>query len=353
MIQLSCLLVGRNSEDFATPPTPLALAAHPDGTRITGRWDEASPEAARGDMADWLLAQGVDEAVDLFTGQPFRVTSWKEPVTLANFFSARHTELEGRLWARLFGLYALGESDIVVSAESDVPVAALYRFLSHYAAFRMEAARTGAEHRRDRPLPYGYWFVGFADADLADAEFWTLLREALFTQHLRHAFDERMQAPAPLFVTEAARLEGAMESFDLGISRACRYEDLQLLTARRWGVAGKVLAPSAHDAAGVCDRVEAALQTGAASAFAYREPSQGDIDSGWRFGCLDPDHRHDRDAFRILPLHRAVAAMPGCEAYLAMPAGTVLSFEDGAFWVQPPGDERSFRDDGDPVDGMA
>jgi len=350
MIQLSCLLLDRSIADFQAPPAPLRLSEHTSGVRLTGRWDHNRLQEGRLAAASWLEAAGFTEAVDLFSGQVFQVRTWLEPLTLANVFSARHALIEGRIWARLFGLYALGESDVVASVDADMPIEALYRLLSHYGAFRLEEHRQASERRRDRPLPYGYWFLGLADSDVADADFWGILRDALYSKHLREAFDDTMETPAPLFLMEAPAVDGEFGSFELGVSRAARLEDDQLRAARRFGVVGRVLAPSAHDAAGICDRLEASLTDAATNTelFAYREAPQGDLDSGWRFGCLDPDHAHDRDAFRIVPLHRAISLNPAFVDYLALPVGAVVSRDEGAMWVQPPGDTKSYRDEDGP-----
>jgi hypothetical protein len=349
MVQLSCAVIGRSPDDMPAPPAPLVVDAHPDGCRVAGAFPSGvSLAEARARMAAFLTEAGVAEAVDLFLGRPFAPAAWGQPPGLADLFVARHAAFGGRVWARLFGLYALGESDVIASVDPKVPEEALYRLLTHYAAFRLDAHYRAVEHRRDRPIPYGYWFLGLADADLADDAFWATLRTELHTQHLRHAFADGMATPAPLFLTEAPAVDEAFGAFDLGVTRAALSEDRQLRAARRFGVAGRVEAPSSHDAAGLCDRLDAALQRAPAEAlelFAYREAPRSDLDSGWRFGCTDPDHVHDRDAFRVVPLHRAVALAPPIADYLALPPGFVVALEEGAFWVQPPGESRAFRDD--------
>ncbi len=348
MVQLSCAVLGRPPADMPPPPPPLQVGAHPDGCRVTGAFEAGTGVAdARALMGAYLAEAGVEEAVDLFLGRPFPPAAWVGPPALQDLFTARHAEFGGRVWARLFGLYALGESDVVASVDPGVPIEALYRLLTHYAAFRLDARERGLDHRRDRPIPYGYWFLGLADAELADDAFWATLRAELHTQHLRHAFSDAMATPAPLFLTEAPAVDEELGAFDLGVTRAALFEDRQLRAARRFGVAGRVEAPSSHDAAGLCDRLDAALQStpqAAAGLFAYREAPRSELDSGWRFGCADPTHVHDRDAFRVVPLHRAVSLAPSIAEYLALPPGFVVAFEDDAFWIQPPGESRAFRD---------
>jgi hypothetical protein len=350
MIQLSFALPGRPPASVPAPPAPLRVADHPDGLRLTGVWSHRDLAAARAEVVAWLVRADATEAVDLFTGRPMTLAELSAPPTVANLFQARHTTLEGRIWARLFGCYALGESDVVASVDPDVPIEALYRLLSHYATFRLaDLADGGGDRRRDRPIPYGYWFLGLADADVADQDFWAMLRDGLHSRHLRSAFDDRMATPSPVFLMEAASVAGEITGWQLGVTRAASLEDLHLRTARRWGASGGIATPSAHDAAGACDRALAA--SAGADRFAYRElPGGGggqpnDLDSGWRLACDDPDHRHDRDSFRIVPLHQAVAAAPELLPYLGLPAGSVVLREAGALWVQPPGHERAWREE--------
>ena len=102
--------------------------------------------------------------------------------------------------------------------------------------------------------------------------------------------------------------------------------------------------PSAQDAAGFCERVLLAFDQGAPRPFfGYREVSKGALDSGWRLGCLDPDHVHDGTTLRIAPLGRARLA--GLVDYLGLPSGWVVTWEEDAFWLTAPGDDKSHRDD--------
>ena len=351
MIQLSFVLRDRSPASVPPPSEPLRVGDHPDGLRVTGVWPHRDLGAARAEVAAWLVRADATEAVDLFTGRPMTIAEIAAPPTLASTFQARHTVLEGRIWARLFGCYALGESDVVASVAPDVPIEALYRLLSHYATFRLDdLAAGGGDRRRDRPIPYGYWFLGLADADVADADFWGMLRDGLHSRHLRNAFDDRMATPSPVFLMEAVSVAGEITGWQLGVTHAARLEDLHLRTARRWGVAGSLRVPSAHDAAGACDL---ALSRPDADRFAYREPAGGgggpgaDLDSGWRLACDDPDHRHDRESFRIVPLHQLVVAAPELMSYLGMPEGSVVLREGGEVWVQPRGHDRVFREDDD------
>jgi hypothetical protein len=356
MVQLSIVLVGVLPEAgnrLAELPEPLVATPHPRGLRVTGVWAGeglGALAAARGALATWLeraLPAG-GEVVDLFTGLPIDAALLRRPVSVQSVCSARHTVVDGRIWARLFGLYALGASDVVASAASDVPVAEVYRLLTHYARWRLESAhegRAGAADAGERPMPYGYGLVGLADADVGDAAFWAMLRERLATEHLREAFDARMVAPAPMVLCEAEDLDlPDPERFVVGVTQTLRVRAAQLAVCERWGLPAdaRLEAPCAADAAGFCSRLD--LVADVRDFFAYREPPKGPLDSGWRFGCLDATHRHDETTLRIAPLARLEKRFPGLAAYLALPPGWVVLREDDAFWVQPPDEARALRD---------
>ena len=373
MVQLSIVLVGVGPEAggrLPELPEPLVATAHPRGLRVTGAWggDGAGAlAAAREALGTWLaaaLSAGVEvaEVVDLLTGLPTDPAALARPVTVQSVCTARHAIVDGRIWARLFGLYALGASDVVASAESDVPVEEVYRLLTHYARWRLEVVRDersalapdeaqagtvasdGAES--ERPMPYGYGLIGLADADVGDVAFWAMLRERLGTEHLREAFDARMAAPAPMVLCEAEDLDlPDPERFVVGVTQTLRVRTQQLVVRARWGIAAdaRIEAPCACDAAGFCSRLDVVADV--RDFFAYREPPKGPLDSGWRFGCLDEAHRHDETTLRIAPLARLEKRFPGLAAYLALPPGWLVLCEDDAFWVQPPDEARALRDE--------
>lgn len=359
MVQLSIVLVGVGPEAGGRLPEPLVATVHPRGLRVTGTWAGQGAEVlatARQALGTWLASAlqalgDVAEVVDLFTGLPTDPAALARPVAVESVCTARHTVVDGRIWARLFGLYALGESDVVASAESDVPVAEVYRLLTHYARWRLESARdasptaAAANDEGQRPMPYGYGLIGLADADVGDAAFWAMLRERLATEHLREAFDARMVAPPPMVLCEAEDLDTPdPERFVVGVTQTLRVRAQQLAVRERWGIPAeaRMEAPCACDAAGFCSRLDVVADV--RDFFAYREPSKGPLDSGWRFGCLDATHRHDETTLRIAPLARLEARFPGLVAYLALPPGWLVLREDDAFWVQPPDEARALRD---------
>jgi hypothetical protein len=331
---------------------------------VTGAWVGEGAKVlatARGALGTWLaaampaLGEAV-EVVDLFTGLPTDPAALARPVTVQSVCTARHAIVDGRIWARLFGLYALGESDVVASADGDIPVEEVYRLLTHYARWRLEPPRDGRDTKRTpaagpdeegaRPMPYGYGLIGLADADVGDAAFWAMLRERLATEHLIHAFDARMAAPAPMVLCEAEDLDlPDPERFVVGVSQTLRVRTAQLAVRARWGIPSeaRIEAPCACDAAGFCSRLDVVADV--RDFFAYREPPKGPLDSGWRFGCLDEAHRHDETTLRIAPLARLEKRFPGLAAYLALPPGWLILREDGAFWVQPPDEARALRDE--------
>ncbi len=344
VIQLSYSFVGPHPDAVA----PLKVAALGELTRVTAVWPHRDLAAARRQMATFIAGLAADQRVRCnFTGRDKAASEWvtelRAPPTVASVFDVRHVVVEGQTFARLFGAYTFGESDVVLVADAGAPVSEVYRFLLGWAGYRLGDA---AEPAWDKPFPWGYWLVSFAESDVGDADFWALLRDNLRTQHLRDAFDERMAAPAPRVVIEAAGLTELGQgdpSYMIGASEALAQSARHRQLAERHG-AGVGDAPSAHDAAGYCDRVFAALEAGERpELFAYREASRGAVDSGWRIGCLDHAHAHDQATLRIAPLSR-VAVIPGLVDYLALPPGWVVTFEEGAFWVNAPGQEESHRD---------
>lgn len=351
MIQLSFLVPDPAPE----PAAPLRRIAHGEGqVRITGVWPHHDVAAARRQLAAYLAEIAPDHSVRCnLTGRSKPAAAWarelREPVTVSDLFVARHALIDDpetpgaqRLVARLFGLYQLGESDIVLIADGRSDVQEAYRFLTSWGAFRLSArsAPEATEPRWDRPFPWGYWLVSFTGADVGDDAFWALLRERFQTDHLRHAFDERMVTPPPRVVIEAADPADPETSYMIGATRALEVSAAQRRTAARLGVEAAP-SPSAQDAAAFCDRI--ADRVGSAPLFAYREPGRGPLDSGWRFACLDPDHVHDETSLRIAPLARA-AAVDGLIDYLALPSGWVVTFEDDAFWINAPGQAESHLD---------
>lgn len=351
MIQLSYLLVGPVVDaSIAEAVAPLRVEPLAGGVRVTGVWPHRDLAAARRQVASWLGRVPADQIVRCnLTGRERAAAAWVDELrqrpSASSVFEARHAVVDGRIFARLFGAYTFGESDIVLVCDEGVPVGELYRFMMAWAEYRLRELTSSApaELVWDRPFPWGYWLVSFAESDVGDADFWALLRESLRTAHLREAFDARMQAPSPHVVIEAADPADPDQGFVIGLTAALGTSARQRSVAERHGV-DAIDAASAQDAAGFCDRVYGALEAGErAPLFAYREAARGPLDSGWRVGCLDPEHRHDHDTLRIAPLSRA-AVVPGLTDYLALPAGWVVTFEDDAFWLNRPGEAESHRD---------
>lgn len=329
--------------ELAPPFRVETLAA--GGTRVTGVWPHRDLWAARRQVAAAFAVLPSEVAVRCnFTGRTRPLSAWLPELaarpTVTAAFEARHAIVDGRLFARIFGLYQLGESDIVLVADADADVSEVYAFLSAWAGFRLGEAD---EPSWDRPFPWGWWLVSFAEHDVGDADFWALMRDALGSHHLRDAFDARMAAPAPRLVIEARDPADADTGYVIGAGHALAALARQRRTAQRLG-AGPPASPSAQDAAGFCERVLSAFDQGSPRPFfAYREVSKGALDSGWRLGCLDPDHMHDATTLRIAPLGRA--RLGGLVDYLGLPSGWVVTWEEDAFWLTAPGDDKSHRDD--------
>lgn len=343
MIQLSFAVVGPTPP---VPPPPMRLGAHPLGVRVTGVW-EAPLADARRELAEWLQQlPGETAVVDLLLGREETAAAaaarLAAPPSVNTALAARHAIIAGRPWLRVFGLYQLGRPDLVIALEPDVDIGAAYVLATRLGAAQLARA---VDFPRDRPLPYGFWLIGFGGADLADEATWDLLREHLGAGHLADAFDGRMATPAPQIVIEAADvLHGEPDRWVVGASRAVRTWAAQAATSRRHGLPAPADVPNATDAAIVCDRVDLVGDPDPATFFAVREPATSELDSGWRCACLDPDHVHDERSTRIVPLSRLAARFPPLAAYLALPPGWVVTRDEGAYWLTAPGDERSLLD---------
>jgi len=341
MVQLSFLIDPIGGASPPVPPPPLRLVSRVDGVRITGVWDEDLATARR-DLAVWLGELAPEtRVVDLFLGREESAADAAQrlarPPRSATCLSARHVELDGTVWVRLFGLYQIGCPDLILGVEPDVPLLIAYDLLSRLGDTLLER---GAPLPEERSVPFGYWLLGTGSAALADDAFWDLVRDGLQTGHLAQAFDDRMVTPAPRFILEAADIsDPESERWLIGGSRAVRTFAAQARALARLGVSDGGDAPSAHDAAVVCSRLE-----GADHLFAYREAPRSDLDSGWRFGCLDPSHPHDETTTRFAPLRDLGRRLPELVQYLALPAGWVVTREDGGWWISAPGDERSVAD---------
>ncbi len=355
MIQLSYTVSGLHADDRAALVAAvgvnpaLRVRVEADGELgLTACWPSWGPERlshARQVIADVLTGCPPETpCLSRFTGFAGRadrlIARLRAPVTAETAFGARHVVLGDRVWGRLLGGYQLGLPDLVVSASLQTPVEAVYDVLTLLARYLM------AEGERivwDRPLPFGYWLLGFGDAELADAETWRLLRDGLGTGYLKAAFDDRMKTPAPKIVIEAETLSASGPTdWTPGSVRALQLHVAQRELCARWGVDGRSAPPNAYDAAGVCERLVSEARD---AFFGYREPPQSPLDSGWRFGCMDPDHVHDATTLRVQPLIDAIGHAPGFITASALPAGWVVSREEGRYWMKAPGVEESVLDD--------
>lgn len=369
MIQLAYRIHGMPLEGLpsALPPLRVMAVEGMDGdVRLSAVWPHRDLVSARKQVAAWLaLVPGETEVTCLFTGRRETAARWgellRERPSVENVFAVRSAVDGEVLFARLFGLYQLGESDVLLVAQRETELSAAVALLWAWAAFQLE--RSGSKQAGedevpwDRPFPWGYWLVSFADSDVVEAELWAHLRDLLASAHLRLAFDDRMQTPSPKVLIEAPdmdALEGAGETlgFEVGVTRALGAWSRQRAVERRMGVSeGRI--PSGQDAAAYCDRLIDALERREeVPCFAYREASQGPLDAGWRFGCLEPDHVHDDRTLRLAPLARA-SRIAGLDDYVALPEGWVVTFEEGRFWVRAPGEEASFLDEGHARNGAA
>lgn len=344
-----------------TPPrvaAPLRLEPTGFGHRLTGHWPHNDLQAARRQVSGALADLAATSALTcLFTGRTQPLADWRlewaAPPTVASTFEARHAIVEGRLFARLFGSYQLGESDVVLVADGGSDVAEVYELLSSWARFRLEPRREAP--RWDRPFPYGYGLLSFAESEVGDAEFWNLMRESLQSHHLRRAFDDRMESPSPRVLIESEDPADPDAPYAIGAAHtlAARARQRQTLARLASFYEGAPFAdtlesgsasPNAQDAALACDR----YTERPGDAFAYREAPKGPLDSGWRFGCLDPDHTHTPSTLRILPLGQAVRSAPAFLDYLALPAGWSVTLESGERFTTPPGEDRSYPDEPTP-----
>ena len=91
----------------------------------------------------------------------------------------------------------------------------------------------------------------------------------------------------------------------------------------------------------LCSRV-----TSSEDFFGHRMPLGPGGTSGWQFGCHDPDHIHDHTTMAFGVAAQVALAEIGIIQYLGLPVGWSVSREKDGFWVNAPGDERSYKDEG-------
>ncbi len=311
-------------------------------TRLTAVWPEGDLAHGRRAMAALLARLPADTRVeDLLVGHAepagAAVARLTPPPDAGNAFAVRHGHLGDRVVARLMGLYQLGRPDIVTEVAPDVPFERLTTLFGQLAAHQLAA---------DGPpppgelLPYGYWMLTLGSSTLHDDATWRQLRDALGTGFLRQAFDARMATPAPNVLVEAELMDPDQEyQWVYGVSRCLRVLDAQARALTRLGVAGAPASPCAADVALVCSRVE-----GAAEVFAQRARPRAETDSGWQFGCADPDHVHDDETVRFAAVDHLAGRFPEIVQYLGLPAGWVVHRDEVGWWLQAPGDDRAYLD---------
>ena len=80
--------------------------------------------------------------------------------------------------------------------------------------------------------------------------------------------------------------------------------------------------------------------------FGFRMSLGTEGESGWQFGCHESDHEHDQTAMVFGTLSQLTAREPRVLQYLGLPVGWSVSREADGFWVNPPDEQRSFKDEG-------
>lgn len=353
MIQLSFHI--QSTHPLGTLPEPLESTPMDDGFRLTGVWFHDDLSAARKEIGSALLFYPQDSQIRcLFTGRTQSLADWQDEwehlPRIGNTFEVRYAHAEGLIFARLFGAYQLGDSDIVLTAREDIPIDEIFAVLSSWAKYRLH--KPFEKPKWDRPFPYGYGLFSFAEYSVGDAHFWELMRDLLGSDHLRLAFDERMKTPSPYILIECERPDRPEDPYVIGASHTLftRIQQKSTLSRLRdfyedtaWTASLSTFdSPNSQEVALACD---AFVNKPEENFFAYREAAKSDADSGWRFACLDPEHAHDEKTLRILPLAVAMKDRePFCN-YLSLPVGWAVTYEEGVHWTTPPGEERSFADD--------
>jgi hypothetical protein len=226
-------------------------------------------------------------------------------------------------WASI--LAREGEPALILLGEADLPPERGRALLSAVAALP-----AGDPH-----LTWGAWLLRLAEPS-GEGLLW---QRALVAQALGPL---RRRGGAALAIQEADDLDPrGGPIFRAGASRALRLALAQERALLRWGIGPGPMAPWAGEAALACARVD-----GAEGFFAQREAPKVPGDSGWRFGCLDPEHLHRGSDLRVVTAGHLLGRFPELAQYLAFEAGWVISRDAEGYWVTPPGEPNAYQDQG-------
>jgi len=348
MIQQAFRIIGSADLD----PTGTMLRVGEETTTgdafIVGSWDDEGLLEARLEVAHVLgQLDGEREVLDLLTGvresAAEAVTRLRSMPTPSTCFRFETMEWQGLSFVRLVGLAQFGEPDILVEYESDIRSEQVLELMGNLGHYRIASGRPLLP---GEAIPLGYWLLSIA-SDGIYPDFPVLPHAAELAEGYATAMKVGLTIPAPNFVIEAKDPQRiGDDDWIVGASKALRVIAVQRETHERLAeICGCDVpvgdAAFSGDPVMLCSRV-----TSSDDFFGHRMSLGDDGASGWQFGCHQEDHLHDETTMAFGVLSQVSLTDMRIIQYLALPTGWSFSKEKDGFWVNAPGDERSFKDEG-------
>jgi hypothetical protein len=326
----------------------LRMVEDGDGFVLLGQWEGQGLAQARREVAD-VLGQLPDEseALDMLLGIKDSVARWadalREEPNIQNSYRFETLEWQGLTFLRLLGMSQFGEPDVLVEVEPDIEESQVIELLGDIGRYRLQSARGLGP---GEAIPFGYWLLSIASEGLYP-NFPTRPTAEDFASNYAVVEREGLTFRPPNFLIEAKDPERIGEDdWVVGASQALRVLAVQRATHERLGKMLGCDTPPCHPAFSGDPVVLCSRASGNDEFFGLRMPLGADGESGWQFGCHDPDHAHDETTMVFGVLSQLTLSDPRIIQYLALPTGWSFSKEADGFWVNGPGDERSFKDEG-------
>ncbi len=348
MIQQAFRIIGDTDLDPSGTKLRVGVETDTGDGLVVGTWSDVSLADARAEVAHILSQLDSDrEVVDLLTGvresvadAVFRLRSRPTPSSCFRFESMEWQELS---FVRLVGMAQFGEPDILVEYEGDIRSDQVLELMGNLGHYRIMSGRSLTP---GEVIPLGYWLLSIA-SDGIYPDFPVLP----LTPELAHGYGTALKVgleiPQPNFVIEAKDPQRIGEDdWIVGASKALRVIETQRNAHERLAEICGCDVPAGDaafsgDPVMLCSRV-----TSSDDFFGHRMSLGEDGSSGWQFGCHQEDHRHDQTTMAFGVLSQVALTDPRIIQYLALPVDWSFSKEKDGFWVNAPGDERSYKDEG-------
>jgi hypothetical protein len=319
-----------------------------EGFVLVGQWEGHSLSQARCEVADvFSQLPSEAEAVDMLLGITDSVPRWlgvlREEPNIENSYRFETLEWQELTFLRLLGTSQFGEPDVLVEVESDIKESQVIELLGDIGRYRLLSERGLAP---GEAIPFGYWLLSVASEGLYPN---FPPRPIAVELALNYTVAERegLLFKPPNFLIEAKDSERLGEDdWVVGASQALRILAVQRATHKRLGEMLGCEAPACHPAFSGDPVVLCSQASGSDEFFGLRMPLGGEGESGWQFGCHDPEHTHDETTMAFGVLSQLTLSDPRIIQYLALPIGWSFSKEEDGYWINGPGDERSFKDEG-------